>query len=231
MSDSLWPPWTVSHQVPLPMEFSRQEYWSELPFPPPGDLQDPGMEPMPFASPALTGRFFTTAPCGKGKYDILRILKYLLWRHGATSFVQVTFMTFIACVVFFRWILYISGSFCSWENCSFFAVINGIHNLKQSVVFFQQNGFIWGWRRTTFGTQLWRATGKPGEARERGLSWRRSGKFMGGNWELQVQWFLIGWVVRCLIGWAIARRGEIFLSAAGGTKVVSAPAGAARGVS
>ena len=38
-------PWTVAHQAPLSMEFSRQEYWSELPFPSPGDLSDPGIEP------------------------------------------------------------------------------------------------------------------------------------------------------------------------------------------
>ena len=43
-------PWTVAHQAPLPMEFSRQAYWSGLPFPPPGDLPDPGIEPR---SPAL----------------------------------------------------------------------------------------------------------------------------------------------------------------------------------
>ena len=47
-------------QVPLSMEFSRQEYWSELPFPPPRDLPDPGSEPSSLASPALAGRFFTT---------------------------------------------------------------------------------------------------------------------------------------------------------------------------
>ena len=52
-------PWTVAHQVPLSMEFSRQEYWSGLPFPSPEDLLDPGIEP---ASPALAGRFFTTEP-------------------------------------------------------------------------------------------------------------------------------------------------------------------------
>ena len=48
---------------PLSMGLSRQEYWSGLPFPSPGDLPDPGIEPM---SPALTGRFFfTTEPPGK----------------------------------------------------------------------------------------------------------------------------------------------------------------------
>ena len=53
-------PWTVAHQVPLSVEFSRQEYWSGLPFPPPGDLPDPGIKPMSLKSPALAGRFFTT---------------------------------------------------------------------------------------------------------------------------------------------------------------------------
>ena len=52
-------PWTVAYQIPLPMEFSRQEYWSELPFPSPGDLPDPGMEP---ASLVSAGGFFTTGP-------------------------------------------------------------------------------------------------------------------------------------------------------------------------
>ena len=43
-------PWTVAYQAPLSMGFSRQEYWSGLPFPSPGDLPDPGIEPW---SPAL----------------------------------------------------------------------------------------------------------------------------------------------------------------------------------
>ena len=48
-------------QAPLTVEFSRQEYCSELPFPTPGDLPDPGIKPTSFASPALAGRFFTTS--------------------------------------------------------------------------------------------------------------------------------------------------------------------------
>ena len=56
-------PWTVVRQAPLSVEFSRQEYWNGLPFPPPGDhLPYPGIEPSSPASPALAGRFFTTAP-------------------------------------------------------------------------------------------------------------------------------------------------------------------------
>ena len=51
-------PWTVARQAPLSMGFSRQEYWSELPFPSPGDLPNPGIEPMFLTSPALAGQFF-----------------------------------------------------------------------------------------------------------------------------------------------------------------------------
>ena len=49
-------PWTVAHQAPPSMEFSRQEYWSGLPFPSPGDLPDPGIKPR---SPALQANAFT----------------------------------------------------------------------------------------------------------------------------------------------------------------------------
>ena len=63
MSDSTTP-WTVACQAPLSMGFSRQEYWSRLPFLPPGDLPNPGMEPESSASPALAGGFFTTEPPG-----------------------------------------------------------------------------------------------------------------------------------------------------------------------
>ena len=54
-------PWTATHQVLLPMEFFRQEYLGRLPFPPLGDLPDPGIEPTSFASPALADGFFTTS--------------------------------------------------------------------------------------------------------------------------------------------------------------------------
>ena len=54
-------PWTVAHQAPLSMGFSRQEYWSGLPFPSPGDLRDPGMEPR---SPALQADALPSEPPG-----------------------------------------------------------------------------------------------------------------------------------------------------------------------
>ena len=55
-------PWTAARQAPLSTEFSRQEDWRELPFPPPGDYPDPGIKPT---APALAGGFFTTEPPGK----------------------------------------------------------------------------------------------------------------------------------------------------------------------
>ena len=54
-------PNTIAHQSPLPVGFPRQEYWSGLPFPTPGDLPDPGIEPASLLSSALAGRFFTTS--------------------------------------------------------------------------------------------------------------------------------------------------------------------------
>ena len=56
---------TVACQTPLSMEFSRQEPWSRLPFHPPGDLPDAGIEPVSLASPVLAGSFFITDPPGK----------------------------------------------------------------------------------------------------------------------------------------------------------------------
>ena len=55
-------PWTVAHQAPVSIGFPMQEYWSGLPCPSPGNLPDPGIEPV---FPALAGGFFTTEPPGK----------------------------------------------------------------------------------------------------------------------------------------------------------------------
>ena len=54
--------WTAAHQAPLPMGFSRQEYWSRLPLPPPGDHPDPGIEP---GSPSLRTDSLLSKPAGK----------------------------------------------------------------------------------------------------------------------------------------------------------------------
>ena len=64
-------PWTVAHQAPTSMGFSRQEYWSGLPFPSPGDLPHPGIEP---SSPALQADALTSEPPGKPKHGVKCII-------------------------------------------------------------------------------------------------------------------------------------------------------------
>ena len=58
-------PWTIAHQTPLSTGFSRQEYWSGLPCPPPGDLPDPGIKPASPVSPALQVDSLSIEPPGK----------------------------------------------------------------------------------------------------------------------------------------------------------------------
>ena len=69
-------PWTVAHQPPLSMEFSRQEYWSGLPFPCPGNLPNPGVEPR---SPALQVDSFPAELQGKPKNTGVGSLSLLYW--------------------------------------------------------------------------------------------------------------------------------------------------------
>ena len=78
-------PWTVAHQASLFMEFSRQEYWSGLPLPPPGDLPNPETERTSLKSPALAGGFITTSTTWEGIIDkTLRHLKCPWWLHTHT---------------------------------------------------------------------------------------------------------------------------------------------------
>ena len=63
--------WTVAHQAPLSMEFSRQDYWSGLPFPSPGKLPNPGTEPR---SPALQANSLPSEPPGKPQAIVLSVL-------------------------------------------------------------------------------------------------------------------------------------------------------------
>ena len=68
-------PWTVAYQAPLSMGFSRQEYWSGLPFPSPGDLDDPGIEPR---SPTLLADALPSEPPGKsGNREYVTIKRQL----------------------------------------------------------------------------------------------------------------------------------------------------------
>ena len=71
-------PWTAAHQVPLSMGFSRQEYWSRLPCPPPGDLPNPGMEPTSPESPAL--QVDSLPLCHQGSLSFYGYILFLFFR-------------------------------------------------------------------------------------------------------------------------------------------------------
>jgi len=79
-------PCTVAHKAPLSTEFSRQEYWSGFPFPSPGDLPHPGIEPVFVASLALAGGFFTTsATClSKAQKKVCGFIKWTTWIISST---------------------------------------------------------------------------------------------------------------------------------------------------
>ena len=72
MSDYFVAPWTIAHQASLSMGFSRQGYWSGLPFLPPVYLSNPGTEPMSPVSPALAAEFFAAEPPGKERHILLQ---------------------------------------------------------------------------------------------------------------------------------------------------------------
>ena len=72
-------PWTVAYQAPPFMGFSRQEYWSGLSFPSPGDLPDPGIEPMSLTSPALQADSLPLKPSGKYPLNSPYTAKPKLW--------------------------------------------------------------------------------------------------------------------------------------------------------
>ena len=78
--------WTVACQAPQSMGFSRQEYWSGLLFPFPGDLPDPGIKPMSLVSPALANGFFTTSTTWEAPVSI----KWMFNKHMPNSFIHLS---------------------------------------------------------------------------------------------------------------------------------------------
>ena len=87
--------WTVASQAPLSMGLSWQEYWTGLPSPSPGDLPDPGTEPISSVAPALAGRFFTTELPGKAVWKIcVTSVKYITSVRSARAF----YFTLLGCI-------------------------------------------------------------------------------------------------------------------------------------
>ena len=75
-------PWTVAYEAPQSIEFSRQEYWSGLPFPSPGDLPNPGIKPR---SPALQADSLPSKPPGKPRGDRYPPVYSICWPHCAPA--------------------------------------------------------------------------------------------------------------------------------------------------
>ena len=92
MSDSLRPHGLQPRQAPLSVEFPRQEHWSGLPFPPRGDLPNPGIQPVSPESPALAGGFFTTELRGKPLFNFRNIFFLQL---GPFYVAQTPFLLFL----------------------------------------------------------------------------------------------------------------------------------------
>ena len=124
--------WTVAHRAPLSMEFSRQEYWSGLPFPSPRDLPNPGIEPVSFATLALAGQFFTTAPPGPNPH-------LLVCFHSCSAFGITGFCP--------------SGH--SWLNLSPSFPVFFLYKILHWLLIFLKNIFIYLLRCT--GSWLWHA--------------------------------------------------------------------------
>ena len=78
--------WTMAHQAPLSMGFSRQEYRSGLPCPPPGDLCNMGIKPVFLTSSALLGRFFTTIATREAQDCLYNLSYFLIQRNYGSKF-------------------------------------------------------------------------------------------------------------------------------------------------
>jgi len=93
--------WTVAHQAPLSLGFSRQEYCSRLPFLTPRDLPDLGIEPESLDCPALAGGFFASEPPGKPKDIVVKAISLPCRRASISAAVAGCFSEIVMCVLSF----------------------------------------------------------------------------------------------------------------------------------
>ena len=123
-------PWTVAHQAPLSISFSRQDYWSGSPCPPPGDLPDPGIELASLVSPALAGVLYHWCHLGSHNSFGFHSLDCCLWPSLFLFFFFLIYL-FLAVLGLPCWARVFSGcgkqgycSHCAWASyCSAFLVI------------------------------------------------------------------------------------------------------------
>ena len=91
----------LAHQAPLSMGLSRQENCGGLPFPSPGDIPHPGIEPVSLVSPALAGGFFTTSTTWEGHSDVVFLINLILPRSLFNGFFYVEFLPLSPSLIFF----------------------------------------------------------------------------------------------------------------------------------
>ena len=107
-------PWTVAHQTPLSIGFSRQVYWSGLPFPIPGGLPHPWVKSECPASPAFAGGFFTTEPPGKPSCSVLLYFSRYYIRYPQIlnpfkiSTLNVSFIVVVVAAVVFFYLIFLN---------------------------------------------------------------------------------------------------------------------------
>ena len=128
-------PWTLAHQAPLSMKFSRQEYSNGVPFPTPGALPDPGIVPESLASPALAGRFFTISATWEApRYKYGHIYVYIHpYTNGLPWWLRlknapVTILSTEAVITWF-WINPIHFDFC-FLNFEYYSQLKSYLNLR-----------------------------------------------------------------------------------------------------
>ena len=107
-------PWTVGHQAALPMGFSRQEYWSGLPCPPPGDLPDPGMEPVFPESPALQTDSLPPSHLGSP------VLASIIQQSDSVIYIYIYIYIYIlfhifSTVVYYRILTIVNSQYCKYQ--------------------------------------------------------------------------------------------------------------------
>ena len=136
-------PWTVAYQAPPSMGFSRQEYWSGLPFPSPGDLPNPGIEP---GFPALEADALTSESPGKPPRE-------------APSIVSAKYTVLIYCTCHFQSgsLFILAASVCRSLQCLISSLTQGPEVVTCSVV-------LWGRRKTAnkYDWRVWGALAVPG---------------------------------------------------------------------
>ena len=137
MSNSFAIPWTVAHQAPLSLEFPRQEYWSGLPFPSPGDFPDPGIEPV---SPALADGFFyhwatresNTWMCREKMLLLLAVGHWGVWK--SFIFKKQKMVSFPICIYLITSEVVVQSShvrlFCDFKDCS--PTGSSVHGISQA---------------------------------------------------------------------------------------------------